>query len=301
MKTFKNFLLDCELAEGKIPWDDKNRPLRSGWTPREKNRAKRVSTGVENPEHSPSEKQLERYGKLKSAHDDQKNVKTRKDQRHKNPEDYSIGRRNVVLKPDFRMPSENIKGDNKYGMIRMPRNVSKDETYDDMLHKRKYGAKNDEKRDEYYKKGPKGLKEPKENFEYSIEEGKVEWDNPKRPLQSGLTPREKNRAKRISTNVENPDRVSFGGKSWDVNDKDYERYGKLKTAHDDEKGKKVPANKRQQFKQVKDADGVEIGTKGQQTRRFKDHKNIKTKLNSKLYKNDERQKVYHHNDLKEPK
>jgi hypothetical protein len=148
-----------DIEEGKIPWDDKNRPLRSGWTPREKNRAKRVSTGVENPEHSPSEKHLERYGKLKTAHDEQKNVKTRKDQRHKNPEDYSVGRRNVVVKPDPRMPSENIKRGN---IMRMPRNVSKDETYDDMLHKRKYGAKNDEKRDKYYEKGPKGLKEPKD-------------------------------------------------------------------------------------------------------------------------------------------
>ena len=162
MRTFRQFILECELVEGKIPWDDQNRPLRSGWTPREKNRAKRVSTGVENPEHSPPEKQLERYGKLKSAHDDQKNVKTRKDQRHKNPEDYSVGRKNAFFKPDRRLPSENIKGDNRYGMMRMPRNVSKDETYDDMLHKRKYGAKNDEKRDKYYEKGPKGLKEPKD-------------------------------------------------------------------------------------------------------------------------------------------
>lgn len=137
--------------------------------------------------------------------------------------------------------------------------------------------------------------------ECELVEGKVEWDNPKRPLQSGLTPREKNRAKRISTNVENPDRVSFGGKSWDLSDKDYERYGKLKIAHDDEKNKKVPRNKRHEFTKVTDFDGVEIGTKGQQTRRFKGQKNIKAKLNSKLYKNDERQKIYHHNDLKEPK
>jgi len=297
MKTFKNFLLDCELAEGKIPWDDKNRPLRSGWTPREKNRAKRVSTGVENPEHSPSEKQLERYGKLKSAHDDQKNVKTRKDQRHKNPADYSIGRRNFLFKDDPRMPSENIK-DKSGGLQRIPRNMSFKTAAKTDFSKEKFGAKNDEKRDEYYKKGPKGLKEPKENFEYPIEEGKVEWDNPRRPLQSGLTPREKNRAKRISTNVENPDRVSFGGKSWDVSDKDYERYGKLKMAHDDEKGKKVPRDKRHEFKLITNWEGNKLETQGQNTRRFKDHKNIKTKLNSKLYKNDERQKVYHSN-LKE--
>lgn len=127
-------------------------------------------------------------------------------------------------------------------------------------------------------------------LECELVEGKVEWDNPKRPLQSGLTPREKNRAKRISTNVENPNRVSFGGKSWDISDKDYERYGKLKLAHDEQKGKKVPANKRHQFK----------SSKGELRRKQKGQKNIPIG-NSKLYKQDERQKVYHHNDLKEPK
>lgn len=151
---------EYSIDEGKIPWDDKNRPLRSGWTPREKNRAKRISTGVENPEHSPSEKKLERYGKLKSAHDEQKNVKTRKNQRHKNPEDYSIGRKNVFFKPDRRMPSENIVGNNSLGLPRMPRNYSKKDTPEDFA-RRSYGAKNDEKRDKYYEKGPKGLKEPK--------------------------------------------------------------------------------------------------------------------------------------------
>lgn len=137
--------------------------------------------------------------------------------------------------------------------------------------------------------------------ECELVEGKVEWDNPKRPLQSGLTPREKNRVKRISTNVENPDRVSFGGKSWDISDKDYERYGKLKMAHEAEKDKKVPRGKRHDFNLVTDWEGNQRETKGQITRRFKDHKNIKSKLNSKLWKNDERQKIYHTNDLKEPK
>jgi len=136
---------------------------------------------------------------------------------------------------------------------------------------------------------------------YELEEGKVEWDNPKRPLQSGLTPREKNRAKRISLGVENPNRVSFGGKSWDISDKDYERYGKLKMAHDDEKGKKTPRGKRHEFGLFKVGSLTSVAPKGEIRRQQKDHKNIKTKLNSKLYKNDERQKVYHQNDLKEPK
>jgi hypothetical protein len=159
MKTFGEFILECKLSEGKIPWDDKNRPLRSGWTPREKNRAKRISTGIENPEHSPSEKQLERYGKLKSAHDDQKNVKTRKDQRHKNPEDYSVGRRNILHTPDRRLPSENIKGHPESGLHRTPRSHGWGLPN---RYEKVYGAKNDEKRDKYYEKGPKGLKEPKD-------------------------------------------------------------------------------------------------------------------------------------------
>jgi hypothetical protein len=151
----------------------------------------------------------------------------------------------------------------------------------------------------YKKKGTQKLFG--KTYNRCVKEGKVEWDNPRRPLQSGLTPREKNRAKRISTNVENPDRVSFGGKSWDISDKDYERYGKLKMAHDDEKGKKVPRGKRHEFGLFKVGSLTSTAPKGELRRKQKDHKNIKTKLNSKLYKNDERQKIYHHNDLKEPK
>jgi hypothetical protein len=138
-------------------------------------------------------------------------------------------------------------------------------------------------------------------LECELVEGKVEWDNPKRPLQSGLTPREKNRAKRISTGVENPNKVSFYGKSFDLGDKEYERYGKLKTAHDDEKDKKVPKDKRHQFKQIRNAEGNLAGTKGQYKRRWKDHRNINQPNNPKLYKNDERERNYLLNNLKEPK
>jgi hypothetical protein len=157
MKTFSQFIEDCSLIEGKIPWDDINRPLRSGWTPREKNRAKRISTGVENPEHSPSTKQLERYGALKDAHRTQSNIRRNKNTEHKNPEDYSVGRRNALFKPDRKMPGHNIHGEGELGMIRQPRNYSKGED----VFKRKFGAAKDEQRDKYYKKGPKGLKEPK--------------------------------------------------------------------------------------------------------------------------------------------
>lgn len=148
---------DYSIDEGRIPWDDTNRPLRSGWTPREKNRAKRISLGVENPEHKPKEKDLERYGRLKGAQDTMKNVRLKAKYRHKNPEDYSIGRRNVFWTPDRKMPSHNIHGEGELGLIRQPRNYSQGED----VFKRKFGAKNDEKRDKYYEKGPKGLKEPK--------------------------------------------------------------------------------------------------------------------------------------------
>lgn len=135
--------------------------------------------------------------------------------------------------------------------------------------------------------------------ECELVEGKVEWDNPKRPLQSGLTPREKNRAKRISIGIEEPHKSSFGGKTFDLTDKDYERYGKLKIAHDDEKDKKIPREKRHKFKQIRNIEGTVIGTRGNERRSWKNHKNLP--INSKLWKQDERQKVYHHNDLKEPK
>jgi len=72
-------------------------------------------------------------------------------------------------------------------------------------------------------------------------------------------------------------------------------------AHDAEKGKKVPRGKRHEFNRITNWEGNKLETQGQNTRRFKDQKNIKTKPNSKLWKNDERQKIYHTNDLKEPK
>ena len=83
MKTFREFILECELVEGKVEWDNPKRPLQSGLTPREKNRAKRISLGVETSHDMPSEKNLERYGKLKIAHDEQKGKKVPRNKRHK--------------------------------------------------------------------------------------------------------------------------------------------------------------------------------------------------------------------------
>lgn len=143
---------------GKIPWDNPDRPLRSGWTPREKNRAKRISLGVENSEQSPSEENLERYGALLNAHKTQSKLKWNKKIGHKNKEDYSLGRRNMLFKTDRRLPSESVTGvAASCGLVRIPRNYSKGEN----LNHRKCGAKNDEQRDDYYVNGPRNLKEPK--------------------------------------------------------------------------------------------------------------------------------------------
>ena len=103
-------------------------------------------------------------------------------------------------------------------------------------------------------------------LECELVEGKVEWDNPKRPLQSGLTPREKNKTRRIATGVEDADSPSFykGGPG----EKEYDRYAKLKAAHDTEKDKKVPANKRHNFKKEK----YTGKTRGQTKREIGAHK-----------------------------
>jgi len=98
-----------------------------------------------------------------------KNIRIRPKDRHKDPRDYGLGRHNVFMKDNPRLPSESKKG-NAEGLHRVPRNSllhnpnttdeERRKAYND-LGSEKYGAKNDEKRDKYYEKGPKGLKEPK--------------------------------------------------------------------------------------------------------------------------------------------
>ena len=266
MKTFRDFIAECELVEGYQPL--------------------------------PAKKMLWKI-KMKSKAA-QNAMDFRRDNRH-----YSKGEMGERLKNMTKGKIEKISPQIKKMKTKI-RNHDPIESRFKELENRDRGEKKSKTKlkkdyelssDGKYRKRS-GVKE--EVDIYDIEEGKVEWDNPRRPLQSGLTPREKNRAKRVSTNVENPDRVSFGGKSWDVSDKDYERYGKLKIAHDEQKGKKVPSDKIHKFNKLKWPDDTSL-TRGQVIRKRKDQKNIKTKMNSKLYKNDERQKVYHHNDLKEPK
>ena len=115
----------------------------------------------------------------------------------------------------------------------------------------------------YKKKGTQKLFG--KTYNRCVKEGKVEWDNPKKPLQSGLTPREKNRAKRISTGVEDPNRIP--------SERDLERYGKLKIAHDDEKGKKVSGGKRHEFGLFKVGSFTSVAPKGELERQERKKKN----------------------------
>ena len=73
------------------------------------------------------------------------------------------------------------------------------------------------------------------------DEGKVPWDDPAHPLQSGHTPAEKNRAKRARTGVEDPNKSQM-----DISDKDMVRYGGMKTA-DDTETSKAPKQKKTIF------------------------------------------------------
>jgi hypothetical protein len=126
----------------------------------------------------------------------------------------------------------------------------------------------------YKKKGTKKLFG--KTYNNCVKEGKVEWDNPKRHLPSGLTPREKNRAKRISTGVENP--------NIKPSEKQLERYGKLKIAHDDEKGKEVSRNKRHHFSQFDSGPFVSdpVSKRREQKNKLKDLKEPKESFEYEL-------------------
>jgi hypothetical protein len=63
-------------------------------------------------------------------------------------------------------------------------------------------------------------------LEVVMGEGKVPWNDPKNPLQSGHTPAEKNRAKRERTGVEDIEKSP--------SDKDYARYGSMKLVDDEQ-------------------------------------------------------------------
>ena len=74
-----------------------------------------------------------------------------------------------------------------------------------------------------------------------VYEGKVPWNDPDHPLQSGHTPAEKNRAKRARTGVENPNKHQM-----DISDKDMARYGGMKEV-DDAETSNAPKEKKTLF------------------------------------------------------
>lgn len=72
MKTFQEFILECQLFEGKVPHNDPKNPLQSGHTPREKIEAKMERTGVENPnkkQEDISDRDMARYAGMRAALD----------------------------------------------------------------------------------------------------------------------------------------------------------------------------------------------------------------------------------------
>jgi hypothetical protein len=115
MKTFREFILECELVEGKVEWDNPKRPLQSGFTPRERNRKLRkrveMETGLNNPDAKsftstgPSEKGYERYGKLTLANKEQSGLKTPKERLH-NFKDKNKGKTN---RKEYKTILKNLK------------------------------------------------------------------------------------------------------------------------------------------------------------------------------------------------
>jgi hypothetical protein len=97
MKTFREFILECELVEGKVEWDNPKRPLQSGMTPREKNRVMRKrlevfkglgsTRGRSFTSSGPSERDYERYGGLTLANQEQSGLKPPKKNLHKFKDD----------------------------------------------------------------------------------------------------------------------------------------------------------------------------------------------------------------------
>lgn len=149
------------VKEGKIPWDNGRAPLKSGWTPREKNRAKRILQGVEDPDAKPTDKNYERYGNLLDAHKTQSNIRQPK------PKD-----------------SHQYKSSGPFSRLDI-----KDSMTRSMFHPQKT------KRERTYNvDGPDGLKEPVKEETYAIglakykkkdDEEKVKLDKQKARMKYG--------------------------------------------------------------------------------------------------------------------
>ena len=98
-------------------------------------------------------------------------------------------------------------------------------------------------------------------MEVVINEGKVAWDDPKNPLQSGYTPKEKSEAKRKQLGVDNPETKSFEKDG--PGEKEYARHGNLARVQ-----KKMSKRGQQpKGKPHKFTDQITVATRGQLKRR----------------------------------
>jgi hypothetical protein len=159
------------VKEGKVPWDDPKHPLESGWTPAEKNRAKRARTGVEDPDtpqHKISDKDMIRYGSMKDADDTEtekapKGKKTlfgKKPPEHKNLHKFK------------KLPFRDDKGEEQtIGNVRRSRGTPKPEATDEKSNMYQSPIKKGDKRtrggrlDQW-----KGTNPRNEEVEYELEE-----------------------------------------------------------------------------------------------------------------------------------
>ena len=171
-----------DVYEGKVPWDDPNYPLQSGWTPAEKNRAKRERTGVEDPntpQHNISDKDMTRYGAMKNVDDTEtekapKGKKTlfgKKPPEHKNLHQFK------------KFPIKSNKGkEQTIGNVRRSRGTPKPGATDDKSNMYQSPIKRDDKRtrggrlDQW--KGPNPRNEEIDSYDiilsHLLDEGYVE-------------------------------------------------------------------------------------------------------------------------------
>jgi hypothetical protein len=147
-------------------------------TPREKNRAVRKRLGIENPDtdkpsffkDGPGEREYERYGKLKAAHDTEKDKKVPEDERHKFKSvakgrfggEYSAGRirRMAGVHSGAQTGKNAEKGKGRYAVMSQTQGAEKVRE----KHKKRYGDYADLKR----------LQEPKEEFEIDLYDYELE-------------------------------------------------------------------------------------------------------------------------------
>jgi hypothetical protein len=159
------------VEEGKVPWDDQKHPLQSGWTPAEKNRAKRERTGVEDPntpQYKISDKDMSRYGSMKDVDstETEKAPKGKKTLFGKKPPEHTN------LHKFKKFPIKSDKGEEQtLGNARRSRGTPKPDATDEKSNMYQSPIKKGDKRtrggrlDQW-----KGPNPREESFEYELEE-----------------------------------------------------------------------------------------------------------------------------------